>query len=125
MSGLFAGTAFEQPVTCEFCKLADCACPKDASGSARPLADQSPRVRREKRRGKWNTVVTGVEASPDAEPGDLKPLLKALRTTLGTGGGLGDGDGRKNAEIVLQGDHRDAVVAHLNALGYKAKASGG
>lgn len=125
MPGLFAGTPLEQPVTCPHCGLAACACPRDAKGEAVPHALQSPRVRREKRRGKWNTVVTGMEACADAAPGDLKPLLKALRTALGTGGGLADRDGAKNSEIVLQGDHRDAVVEHLVAMGYRAKASGG
>ncbi len=69
--------------------------------------------------------MTGVDACAVAAPGDLKPLLKELRTALGTGGGLGDRDGAKNSEIVLQGDHRDAVVEHLNAMGYRAKAAGG
>lgn len=78
-------------------------------------SDQSPRVRREKRRGKWTTVV----AELDPEATDLKALLKQLRTSLGTGGGITDG------ELILQGDHRDSVVDRLNAMGYKAKAAGG
>ena len=87
------------------------------------------RVRREKRRGSWNTVLHGVRASHVPGSTDLKPLLKHLRTSLGTGGGLSDaakgvklGD---DAEIVLQGDHRDTVVGLLKGLGYDAKAAGG
>jgi translation initiation factor 1 len=80
-------------------------------------------VRREKRRGKWNTVVSGIEACPDAGPGDLRPMLKSLRTSLGTGGGLGEGT--RGSEIVLQGDHREAVVTRLVEMGYKAKPAGG
>lgn len=72
-------------------------------------------MRREKRRGKWTTVV----AQLDPAATDLKGLLKELRTSLGTGGGITDG------ELILQGDHRDAVVERLVSLGYKAKASGG
>ncbi|GAB5496216.1 MAG: hypothetical protein Phyf2KO_12960 [Phycisphaerales bacterium] len=72
-------------------------------------------MRREKRRGKWTTVV--AELDPGAT--DLKALLKQLRTSLGTGGGITDG------ELILQGDHRDVVVDRLNAMGYKAKAAGG
>jgi len=115
MAGLFDGTALERPVTCERCGKAsnDCGCP-----AVDPKAT-SPRVRREKRRGKWNTVVGELGLSKD----DAKALLKDLRTAMGTGGGLGDApDG---VEIVLQGDHRDAVVERLRAQGYKAKAAGG
>ena len=116
MSGLFDGTALERPVTCERCgkALGECACP-----AVDPRAT-SPRVRREKRRGKWNTIVGELGLSKD----DAKALLKDLRTAMGTGGGLGE-DKNKAVEIVLQGDHRDAVVERLRAQGYKAKAAGG
>jgi translation initiation factor 1 len=125
MGGLFAGTDLEQPVTCAHCGRAGCVCPTNAAGEPCPPGLQSPRVRREKRRGKWNTIIAGVQAGPGATPGpgDLKPLLKTLRTGLGTGGGLSDG--KAGPEIVLQGDHRDAVVERLVALGYRAKPSGG
>jgi translation initiation factor 1 len=117
MSGLFAGTSLERPVTCDRCGkvLAECTCPRNSSGFLCSPKDQSPRVRREKRRGKWCTVV----AQLDTEATDLKALLKTLRTGLGTGGGITDG------ELILQGDHRDAIVKKLCELGYKAKASGG
>lgn len=136
MAGLFAGTSLEQPVTCEHCGRADCVCPKDAAGRPRPPKLQHPRVRREKRRGKWNTVIADVHASPasitpaGAPPagattshGDLKPLLKSLRRKLGAGGGVSDSPA--GPEIVIQGDHRDAVVALLKGLGYQAKPAGG
>ena len=131
MPGLFDGTPLQQPVTCEHCGEAAeaCVCPRDASGAARPAGSQHPRVRREKRRGKWNTVISRVEASESpkgakaGKPGDLTPLLKALKTRFGTGGGLGDSP--EGTEIVLQGDHREGVVAYLVELGYRAKASGG
>lgn len=116
MPGLFDGTPLEQPVTCARCgeTLAACACP------AVDPTTIAPRVRREKRRGKWCTIVAELGLSKD----DAKALLKELRTGLGTGGGLGDAkDGV--IELVLQGDHRDAVVQRLSSMGYKAKAAGG
>ena len=115
--GLFAGTPLERPVTCEHCgkSLADCACPRDAAGRVRLPKDQPARVQREKRRGKWTTVVSGL----DAEATDLAGLLKHFRATLGAGGTT-TRDG-----FELQGDHRERVLAHLKSLGYPAKQSGG
>lgn len=125
MQGLFAGSSLEQPVTCVHCGLESCVCPTDAAGNAAPPRTQSPRVRREKRRGKWNTIIAGVTAGPEPteRPGDLRPLLKHLRTSLGTGGGISETE--KGPELVLQGDHRDAIVKALVSLGYHAKAAGG
>lgn len=128
MTGLFAGSPLEQPVTCEHCGQAidgrdRCVCPRDTHGEARPPKLQHPRVRREKRRGKWNTVIADIHASPGPGTKDLKPLLKALRTQLGTGGGLSDAE--SGPEIVLQGDHKEAVVELLKTLGYRVKAAGG
>lgn len=123
MAGLFDGTTLQRPVTCEVCgkplpsaKAADvCACPRNKGGQVIQPKDQSPRVRREKRRGKACCVIAGL----DPTPANLSAMLKTLRTSLGTGGGI-DGD-----EIVIQGDHRDAIVSKLNAMGYQAKAAGG
>ena len=117
MAGLFDGTSLERPVTCEHCRkpLDQCACPKSASGKASPPGSQQPRVRREKRRGKWCTVVAGL----DLAPAELKALSKQLRTALGAGGGVTDG------ELIIQGDHRDTIVDRLCDMGYKAKAAGG
>lgn len=78
-------------------------------------SDQQVRVQRERRRGKWTTVVMGLDASAT----DVAGLGAALRKRFATGGSAKDG------EIELQGDHRDAVVAHLKTLGYAAKAAGG
>ena len=122
MPGLFDGTPLEQPVTCPRCgtAVASCACAKGADGRAIDPATLAPRVRREKRRGKWCTVVAELGLGKD----DAKALLKELRTALGTGGGLGE-ETNAGVELVLQGDHRDAIVARLVEMGYKAKASGG
>ena len=108
MPGFFDGTPLEQPVT------------RDPGGDAIDPATMRPRVRREKRRGKWCTVVAGLELPKD----DAKAVLKQLRTGLGTGGGLGDAK-EGMIELVLQGDHRDAIVERLVGMGYQAKAAGG
>ncbi|MFK7788358.1 MAG: translation initiation factor [Phycisphaeraceae bacterium] len=117
MPGLFDGSNLEQPVTCPACSKAidDCACPRDASGALCLPRDQEARVRREKRRGKWVTVVTGL----DPHATDLKPLAKTLKAKCASGGSTTE-DG-----IEIQGDHRDNIVIHLKTLGYPAKPSGG
>ncbi len=117
MAGLFDGTKWERPVTCERCEQSRtaCRCPRNAAGAIKLPRDQPARVRREKRDGRVVTVVTGL----DPVASDLPALLKAFRTALGVGGTVKDGT------IALQGDHRDALVARLRALGYPAKAAGG
>lgn len=115
--GLFDGTSLERPVTCERCDkpLAECSCPRDASGELKLPKDQAVRVMREKRRGKWQTVATGFDASAS----DLPALLKQFQRTLGVGGTTTK-DG-----FELQGDQRDRVVEALKMQGYAAKAAGG
>ena len=124
--GLFDGTPLEQPVTCEHCKKAvdpssddPCTCPRTTEGTLSLAKNVHPRVRREKRRGKWCTVVTDLASTNEGGPTDLKAMLKDLRTSLGTGGGIADSD------LVIQGDHRDAIVTKLKAMGYDAKPGGG
>ncbi len=117
MSGLFAGTPLERPVTCERCGLVlkECRCPRGASGKVVLPKDQPARVRREKRRGKIVTVIAGL----DADATDLKAMLSEFKKSLGAGGTVAGG------EVELQGDHRDKVVERLVALGYPAKSAGG
>lgn len=117
MPGLFAGTSLERPVTCERCEkpLDQCACPRNEKGKVMLPAQQQVRVQRERRNGKWTTVVMGL--NPRAS--DLPELAQALRRKFATGGTAKDGN------IELQGDHRDAVVAHLKSMGYAVKSAGG
>lgn len=117
MAGLFDGTSLQRPVTCERCgkALLACVCPRGADGKVLLPKDQPARVRREKRRGKDVTVIAGL----DPKASDLAGLLKQLKTTLGAGGTVADG------EIEVQGDHRDKVVAWLVKMGYPAKSAGG
>lgn len=125
MPGLFDGTPLERPITCERCsrELSVCQCPTDATCNPTRPADQHPRVRREKRRGKWSTVITGL----DQDAAEQKVLLKQLRTALGTGGGITTINDRGTTEhaLVLQGDHKEAALDHLTSLGYNAKPAGG
>ena len=67
------------------------------------------------RKGKGMTIVTGVPLHPEG----LRDLTKKLKQKCGTGGTL------KNGRIEIQGDHRDLLVAELQALGYTVKRTGG
>ncbi len=82
----------------------------------RPL-DSVVRVRRETkgRGGKEATVVWDV---PGGEA-ELKNLGKAIKQRLGTGGSAKDG------QIVIQGDHVNAIIAFLQDSGYRVKKAGG
>ena len=50
---------------------------------------------------------------------DLDDLGRALKSRCGVGGNTKDG------VILLQGDHRDKVLAYLAEKGYRAKKAGG
>jgi len=117
MAGLFDGTDLQQPVTCAVCgkALDQCVCPRNAGGEVCRPADQPARVRREKRRGKWVTVV--YQLDPAAT--DLKALAKLLKQKC-SAGGSDTADG-----VEVQGDHRDKIIRILVDMGYPAKASGG
>ncbi len=67
------------------------------------------------RRGKGVTVITDLPLNEDG----LRTLAAQLKQKLGTGGTLKDG------RIEIQGDHRDRIVAELEALGYRVKRAGG
>ena len=89
---------------------------RGAAGRITLPSDQPVRIRREKRRGKWTTVVAGLDPAAT----DLPALLKRFQKSSAAGGTLRE-DG-----FELQGDHRDRLLADLKALGYSAaKAAGG
>jgi translation initiation factor 1 len=72
-------------------------------------------LERKGRGGKTVSVITGVMSTDKGKTA----LLKLLKNKLGAGGA------RKGEQLEIQGDHRDAIVALLNELGYKAKKAGG
>ena len=74
---------------------------------------QPVRVRLEKkgRKGKTVSIITGVK-SPEV---GKRALAKHLKDKLGSGGAV------KGADIEIQGDQRERLVALLNELGYRAK----
>jgi len=73
------------------------------------------RLDRKGRGGKSVTVIEGLRI-PQQE---REALLKRLKANLGTGGTVRD------TCLVIQGDHRHALMAALEKLGYPTKRSGG
>lgn len=117
MSGLFAGTPLERPVTCEVCEkpLDDRTCPRDATGRVLLPKDQTAIIRREKRRkGKVVTTITGL----DPTASDLPAILKKLKSTCAAGGTVADN------VIEIQGDHREKVAERLKQMGFTTKVAG-
>ena len=105
----------ERGELCTRCEkpLDRCACPAPDA----PRGDGVARVGRETkgRKGAGVTIVRGLALTP----ADLKALDKALKQRCGAGGSVEDG------AIVIQGEHRDTIVAELENRGHKAKRAGG
>ncbi len=98
---------------CPKCGKNPCAC-----RASRPAQAKGPvRVGRETkgRKGAGVTVVSGLELSE----ADLESLLTRWKKRLGCGGTCRDG------VLEFQGEHRDALMAELTAMGVAAKKSGG
>jgi translation initiation factor 1 len=115
--GLVYSTETGRVRTCQHCgrPLADggrCACRVHA---ARAPGDGILRVRRETsgRKGKTVTTVSG------AAPAQAAELARELKRLCGSGGSVVDG------VIEIQGDHRERVVANLQARGLQVKSAGG
>ena len=58
------------------------------------------------------TVVRGLD-------GNLAKVASDLKRHCGSGGSV------KGDAVEIQGDHREKVVARLQAIGYRAKVAGG
>lgn len=81
-----------------------------------PASSQDLRVWLDRRGGgKVVTVVKGFVGTLH----DMNDLGKQLKAACGSGGTA------KDYEIMIQGDHRDKVIAWLTSIGYKAKKAGG
>jgi translation initiation factor 1 len=102
---------------CPACKkpALACACRKKHAPPA--SADGVIRIRREVkgRGGKTATVAGGFQLEKDG----LKQLAAELKRCCGTGGSV------KGGEILIQGDHRETVLAALKKRGFAAKLAGG
>ena len=101
---------------------ANCGCKKRRSasgGGSQPgyPDDGTVRIRREVkgRKGKTATVIVGM---PLDENG-LKQFAKQLKQRCGSGGSAKDGN------IIIQGDHRQAILDEIKKQGYRAKIAGG
>jgi translation initiation factor 1 len=102
---------------CPVCRkpIAACTCARKA---ASPVSgDGIVRVSRETkgRGGKAVTVVRGLAL----DAGTLARVAQQLKSACGSGGTVKDG------AIEVQGDHRDKVMALLEAQGYTVKRAGG
>jgi translation initiation factor 1 len=110
----------ESGKVCPSCQkpVSDCTCKKKKSRSQTNIKnDGIIRVQREVkgRKGKTVTTVSGFQINAD----ELKNLATQLKRRCGTGGSVKDGI------IIIQGDHRETLIAELKAKGFKAKISGG
>jgi len=89
---------------------------KAQNEEVRPVLQKvTVRLDRKARGGKSVTVIEGLSMAQK----DMDALLKQLKAGLGTGGTVKDG------ALEIQGDHRDALMASLEKMGYRPKRSGG
>jgi translation initiation factor 1 len=105
---------------CPSCQkpVSECTCRKKKSRSQTNIKyDGIIRIRREVkgRKGKTVTTVSAFQFADD----ELKSLAAQLKRKCGTGGSV------KEGIIIIQGDHRDALLSELKKQGYTAKLAGG
>ncbi len=105
---------------CPLCQrpVSECTCRKKKSRSQTNIkSDGIIRIQREVkgRKGKTVTTVSGFQLDDN----ELKLLAAQLKRKCGTGGSVKDGI------IIIQGDHRDALLSELKKQGYTAKLAGG
>ncbi len=90
--------------------------PEERPDTGRPAATKKVMVRLE-RKGRAGKSVTVVEGLPLSRK-EQGALLREMKARLGAGGTLTE------RSIEIQGDHRDALVAMLEGMGYRPKRSG-
>lgn len=67
---------------------------------------------------KGGKVMTAVSGLPGSE-NELDRALKRFKAALGTGGV------REGRMLLLQGDHRERLLAEIMSMGLKVKLAGG
>ena len=105
---------------CTWCQkpVSECTCKKKKLRSRTNIKyDGIIRIQREVkgRKGKTVTTVSGFQLDDN----ELKSLAAQLKRKCGTGGSV------KEGIIIIQGDHRDALLSELKKQGYTAKRAGG
>jgi len=105
---------------CRTCQkpISDCTCKKKKPRPQTTIKnDGKIRIQRETkgRKGKTVSTVSGFDLDDD----ELKRLATQLKRKCGTGGSVKDGI------IIIQGDHRKALLAELKKQGYTAILAGG
>ena len=105
---------------CTSCQkpLPECTCKKKKSRSQTNIKiDGIIRIKREVRgrKGKLVTTASGFQINA----AELKNLAAQLKRHLGTGGSVKDG------VLIIQGDHRNALITELKNRGFEAKSAGG
>ena len=102
-------------VMAEVCST--CGLPKDLCVCGEIEKEQQRiRIRLETRKfGKATTIIDGM----DDKNTNLQSVAQKLKTYCACGGT------HKNGQIMLQGDHRDRIIAELEDMGYRVKRAGG
>lgn len=109
---------------CSLCgkPVSVCACKKKKPAKAQKQQNRYPsdgiiRIQREVkgRKGKTVTTVFGVPLENE----QLQKLARTIKGRCGAGGSV------KEGVIIIQGDHRQTILAELKKHGYNAKLAGG
>lgn len=114
---LFEGTPFDVPPRCDRCGELEAACqcaPEETKNEwARPETQRVAISVEKRKRGKWMTVVRGL----DAATSDLETLLTQLKSECGAGGTIREND------LEIQGNHLKRIASLLATQGFQVRGS--
>lgn len=114
---LFEGTPFDIPPRCDRCgELAEacqCAPEKTKKEWAKPETQRVVILVEKRKRGKWMTVLRGL----DAATSDLETLLTQLKTDCGAGGTI------RGNDLEIQGNHLKRIANLLATMGFQVRGS--